>query len=138
MKEPVTNQECKFSDNGVTIYFEWSEYKNYGITLIVKNETKERIYIEWSNARIEDEPICFGNDNSFTYLNSKPDEVIHAGSTCERFITRQSEFETEGREFFYLSYLKKYNTAGSRSVIIPIKRGSDTKDYRFMLGVVGE
>lgn len=138
MKEPVQREDCVYNDWSVVISFEWSEYKNYGITVNIKNESDSRIYVEWENARIEDEPICFGNDNSFTYRDRKADEVVHAGSTCKRFIARQSEMEIDGRELFYTKYVNAYGEAGCRDFIIPIRIGDEVRDYKFKLTVKKE
>ena len=135
MKEPVEMEDCVYNDWSVVISFEWSEYKNFGITVNIKNESDKRIYVEWENARIEDEPICFDNDNSFTYRDRKADEVVHAGSTCRRFIARQSEMEIDGREFFYTKHAKEFGEAGGRDIIIPIRIGEEVKDYKFTLAI---
>lgn len=135
MAEPIRNENCIYNDWSVVISFEWSEYKNYGVTVIVKNESDSRIYIEWENARIDDEPICFGNDNLLSYKDRKPDEIVHAGSQSKRFIARQSEFEYDGRKLFYLKNLDVYGETGRRTLIIPIRIGDEIKDYRFALAV---
>lgn len=135
MKEPVEREDCVYNDWSVVISFEWSEYKNFGITVNIKNESDKRIYVEWENTRIEDEPICFDNDNSFTYRDRKADEVVHAGSTCRRFIARQSEMEIDGREFFYTKHAKEFGEAGGRDIIIPIRIGEEVKDYKFTLAI---
>lgn len=138
MTKPIYNEQCVYNDWGAVISFEWNDYKNYGVTVSIKNETDSRIYVEWGNARIEDETVCFGNDNSLTYRDKKEDEVIHAGSTCERFIARQSEFEIDGREFFYMNMIKRYGDSGERDIIIPIRFEDKTIDYRFSLKVIAD
>lgn len=138
MKEPVKTETCFFEDWSINVSFEWSEYKNYGVTVYIKNITDSRICVEWENARIDDEQICFGNDNSFTYRDKKPDEVVHSGSQCKRFIARRSEFEVDGRSLFYISNINEYSGSGGRDFIIPIRIGDEVTDYKFTLEVIGD
>ena len=138
MVKPIYNGQCTYNDWGAVISFEWSEYKNYGVTVNIKNETDSRIYVEWENARIDDEPICFSTDNSFTYQNQKPDEVVHSGSECKRFIAKRSEFEIEGRDFFHMSILKEYGSSEEVDFIIPVRFKDKTEDYKFSLKVVAD
>ena len=135
MLEPIQNETCVFNGFSFSISFEWSEYENYGVTVIVKNESDSRIYVEWENARIEDEPICFGTDNSFSYRDRKPDEVVHSGSRCKRFIARQSQFKYEGRELFHKKWAKERGISEKVVIIIPVRSGEKVKDYRFTLAV---
>ena len=121
MKEPVKTETCFFEDWSINVSFEWSEYKNYGVTVYIKNITDSRICVEWENARIDDEQICFGNDNSFTYRDKKPDEVVHSGSQCKR-----------------ISNINEYSGSGGRDFIIPIRIGDEVTDYKFTLEVIGD
>ena len=138
MTEPVMREDCTYSDYVATIAFSWSEYRNYGVTVTVSNETDSRIYVEWGNARIDDEPVCFGNDNMLTYRDRKEDEVVHVGSKCQRLIVRQSELEIDGRDFFPMRLLREYGRSGGRTVIIPVRHGEEVTDYVFKLEAVAD
>ena len=46
----------------------------YFLYLSIKNNTKDRIYIEWSNLRIAGHTILFEDDNLLTYRNKTEDE----------------------------------------------------------------
>ena len=61
------------------------------VNIYVKNNTKERIYIEWENARCNSGRIVFSDDRRITMNNAKQDESVSAYSySLTREITSQS------------------------------------------------
>ena len=68
-----------------------SGYDAYFATIYVKNNTKERIYIEWENARCNSGRIAFDDDRMITMNEPKQDESISAYSySITRDITSQN------------------------------------------------
>ena len=61
------------------------------VSIYVKNNTKERIYIEWENARCNSGKVVFSDDRRITMNNAKQDESIAAYSfSLTRQITSKS------------------------------------------------
>ncbi len=135
---PQYKDPAVFQDDNVTFEFSWDS-SDIGVNVKISNNTDSRIYIEWENSRLDDEPICFGSDNSFTYRDQKPDEVVHSGSYSKRFVARKSQFENEYRRLFYWdSTFKKYGESSAVPIIIPVKIGDNVTDYSFQIKVVSD
>ena len=81
----------KRSDKGNLLKFnaDASEYDNNWIkNFYINNETDERIYIEWENARVTDSRVIFSDDRRITMGNPKADEAVSAHShSIKRDIT---------------------------------------------------
>lgn len=61
------------------------------ISIYVKNNTNDRIYIEWENARCNSGRVVFDDDRRITMNNAKQDEAISAyGYSLTKHITSQS------------------------------------------------
>ena len=129
------NIEMLFSISETTIEFK------------VRNGNKERIMIEWQNARINGEEIAFSSDSATTFRDTKPNEVVVSNSfsvlrglfakhnfTIESTFNpitgvRSSGFTIREHGLSY-NFLKKHN--GKMSIIIPIRFADNTiKDYHF-------
>ena len=135
-----------YSDDERKIEMRFSISENT-IAFKVKNGNRERIMIEWQNARINGKEIAFGSDSATTFRDIKPDEVVVSNSySVLRDLFAKSQFTigainplTGIRDSFTiskhnLSYndLKKYN--GEMSIIIPIRFADNTtKDYHFRI-----
>ena len=76
------------SEKGKQISFSCSTPSEYSTSFIIgfhiENNTDERIYIEWENARITDSRVVFGNDSRITMGNPKADEAVSAHSNSIR------------------------------------------------------
>ncbi len=136
VEAPVFSETASFEVDSIRFSFEWKSYSDIGVKVTIDNNTTSRIYVEWNNTRLRDEPICFGDDNSFTYRDSKPDEVIHRGSYARRFIARQSQFENESKRLFNWETFEEFGSSAVCKLIIPIKRDNKVTDYLIELRVV--
>lgn len=128
----------KPSEKGKLISFNGtcSDYNQYFVTdFQVTNNTDERIYIEWQNARFGGNQIAFGTDTRLTLSQPKPDEVVYANSSSiSRSITGQN-FILSDMQYVYLPYSRIYKNVGEKAyleIIIPI-RYSDGKEDDFKL-----
>ncbi len=83
------------SEKGKLISFDCYSPSEYSTTFIrgfqVKNETDERIFIEWENARVTNSRVIFEDDRRITMGNPKADEAI---SPKSRSISREITGET--------------------------------------------
>lgn len=73
------------------------------------NNTKERVFIEWENARCEGGKVVFGDDRRISMNNPKADEAVSANSySLSRDITSMSKI---GSDFilplYHTSRIKK-------------------------------
>ena len=87
------NVVSKTSERGKLIKFN-GEARDWDVSWIrnfrVNNNTDERIYIEWENARVINSRVIFGDDRRITMGNPKADEAISAhGSSISREITSE-------------------------------------------------
>ena len=76
------------SNKGMLISFDCYSPSEYSTTFIsgfqVKNDTDERIFIEWENARVTNSRVIFGDDRRITMGNPKADEAISPNSRSIR------------------------------------------------------
>ena len=90
----VTNMNER-SEKGKLISFDCWNASEYSTTFIrgfqVKNDTDERVFIEWENARVTNSRVIFGDDRRITMGNPKADEAI---SPHGRSISREITGET--------------------------------------------
>lgn len=69
-----------------------SGYDEYFASIYLKNNTNERIYIEWENARCNSGKIAFNDDRRITMNNPKQDESVASFSySLTRKVTSQSK-----------------------------------------------
>ena len=106
-------------DSNVRFEFEYRYFEGYFLRVKVINKTDKRITIEWENARISDNQICFDSDNIYSYNNQKPDEVIHANSSSNKKISVRKR--PDNRPFIFNEDLIKKHGESVRRLIIPIK-----------------
>ena len=115
------------SEKGQQITFDayGSEYLGYWIrNFVVKNNTDERIYIEWENSRLDGSRIVFGDDSYISMRNPKADEAVSAHSTSiSREISGEKKIDLDYQlEIYDVRYLKK--NAGMKDntyIKIPIR-----------------
>lgn len=134
---PTYSDPAVYDADSVKFEFGWSR-SDIGIDVTIHNNTNSRIYVEWENTRLDDEPICFGNDNSFTYRDTKPDEVIHKGSYSKKFVAKKRQFEIETLRLFYWQTFKEYGESARCPLIIPIRFGDKVVDFSFELQVISD
>ncbi len=119
-----------FEDQNVRFEFEYKYLEGYFLRVKVKNKTDKRITIEWENARISDEQICFDTDNVYSYNNPKPDEVVHANSSSYKKIGERKSPDYRNT-IFSDDLIKKYGESVCQ-LIIPIRLASgEIIDYDF-------
>lgn len=107
----------------------------YGFT--VTNNTDKRIYIEWENARFDEDRLVFGTDSRLTMGNPKADEAVPANSkSICRAITNQTRAGAE----YLINYLynpkKLKSEPGKKSeikLIIPIRFSDDSVEDYFLV-----
>lgn len=117
-------------DSNVRFEFEYRYFEGYFLRVKVINKTDKRITIEWENARISGEQICFDTDNIYSYNNPKPDEVVHANSSAYKKIGERKS--PDYRPFIFNEDLIKKHGESVRRLIIPIKLPSgEIVDYDF-------
>lgn len=87
-----------------------------------RNNTSERIYIEWENARWYGSKIVFSNDRLILANVAKTDEAVSAGnSSILRNISSESN-ASGGFKLFDYKYLKKHpGEKSSTNFSIPIR-----------------
>lgn len=104
----------------------------YGFT--VTNNTDNRIFIEWENARFDESRVVFSDETRLTMGNPKADEVVFAKS---RSISRTMTNQTRAGATYLLNFLydpqklkKNIGTKAETKLIIPIRFPDDTvEDY---------
>lgn len=70
--------------NAITLLCYASSYSEEFLAIYIKNETNERIFIEWENARCDGGKIVFSDDRRITMNNPKVDEAVSANSESLR------------------------------------------------------
>lgn len=111
------------SDRGKLIEFhgeakEWDE--NWIRNFYIRNNTNERVYIEWENARLTGSRIIYGDDRRITMGNPKADEAVSAhGSSIMRQITGETYI---GSEWVIPLFRTK-----------DLKKNLSDKDYTFIM-----
>ena len=138
MVSPISSETPVYENDSIRFEFEWRDYKNYGIYIKIINSKTSRIYVEWENARVQNERLCFGDDNIITYKQKREDEVIHASSYSRKFVGRKSDFTGRDTQIFPMSKVKETGESECREIILPIKHEDKTTDYRFALKIIGD
>ena len=118
-----------YEDSRVSFTFDWKEYKNYCISVRIKNLTDSRIYVEWENARIDNSQVTFDTDTYRNYQDPKPDEVIHGGSYTERNLMERKYIHSS-IGIFPIDFMKYGGDSSSCNLIIPIRFGDEVVDYK--------
>lgn len=134
MVQPYESENTFFADDSVAISFSRTYHQVPYVQ--VENLTKNRIYIEWENARYEKSRIAFGEDSRISMRYPKADEMIPAGE------------KSSSHSGFYEEHLVNENGAwnpfnderifeyGKRSIefLIPIRfSNGSTRDYKMMV-----
>lgn len=117
-------------DSNVRFEFEYRYLEGYFLRVKVINKTDRRITIEWENAMISGEQICFDTDNIYSYNNPKPDEVVHANSSAYKKIGERKSLDYRSI-LFEDDFIKKHGESVCH-LIIPVKFPSgEIIDYDF-------
>lgn len=94
----------------------------------IENKTEDRLYIEWENARLDNNKIVFGDDTMLTMRNEKTDEVVIAHAKTKKRLTRRDYvFENMVKKLTTKSIIKK-NGSDSATFVLPIKYNEKTYD----------
>lgn len=105
----------------------------------ISNQTNGRIYVEWDNARIDNNKVLFSDDRPITMNLKKEDEVIMAGgSIYNKEITHKGKYyDSMGLlPLFKEKEMKKNNRAYNYNLILPIRLADGSiKDYAFKIKV---
>lgn len=135
----------KHSDKGKRVSFDWyaSEYLPMITYFRCKNNTDERIFIEWENARMEgNDKIVFGSDSQLTMNNPKSDEAVSPKSnSIERNLTSSFYMSypiatNGGCVFNYKKLKKNIGNKEIRFLKIPIRFSDNTiEEYKITIGV---
>lgn len=110
-----------------------SKYDENFITVFFWNNTNERVYIEWENARCNSGKVIFGDDRRITMNNAKADEAISPHSTS---LTREiTSMDNIGSNYlmplFSIKNIQK-GTDGNIYLKIPVKfADGSVEEYRF-------
>lgn len=96
---------------------------SYGdITFYMYNNNRERVYIEWENAKMNHSRIVFGDDSRLTMSRTKADEAVMGFSSSEtRDIYPQSYVSSDFVIPIYDTEKVSGGEKASFSVVIPIR-----------------
>lgn len=72
----ISSYHSEDKKKAVELVYLPSAYSENFLTVYLWNNTSERIYIEWENARCEYGKVIFGDDRRITMNNAKADEAI--------------------------------------------------------------
>ncbi len=121
-----------YNDSIVSISFSLSNDCSFLHVMIINN-TNERIAIEWENAKIFGDQVCFDNDSRLTMGREKPDEVImRGGYTSKNLLPKGYVLSSRVLPMFQTKPLKKGETRGTY-VTIPVKYKGKAYDIEIQL-----
>lgn len=128
--EDISNE---YEDSIVKLYFDVSEKALY---LKIYNKTKNRMYLEWENFRIDDSAIAFDTDRRLKMDEPKSDEVIfpNNSSTHNYLIPKKAIDDSSIGDWWDIDKIKKIGEQFSR-IIVPIRLNDKNIDYVFHIGV---
>lgn len=109
---------------------------NYFITIEIINNTKDRIELEWENAKFESGRVLFPDDTGLTKNNQRANEVIFGGDKLKKEFTSQSFFDEyldSLKKIYSMKLVKKNGGELKRTLILPVIHNGETTDYRFEL-----
>ncbi len=81
----ITSRHAENRKDAVKLTCISSAYDESFLTIYLWNNTNERVFIEWENARCQSGKVVFGDDRRITMTNTKADEAVSANS---RSLTR--------------------------------------------------
>ena len=121
-----------YRDSIVSISF--SLYDNCSfLHVMISNNTNERIAVEWENAKIFGDQVCFDNDSRLTMGRAKQDEVIMKGDYISKnLLPKGNVLSSRVMPLFQTKPLKKGETRGTY-VTIPVKYKGKTYDIEIQL-----
>lgn len=111
------------ADNLVTFRASGNAYDGSYVSYFrMDNNTGERVYIEWENARLDGGKVVFDSDTRLTMGNPKADEAVSAHShSIMRNLTSMNKVTSDSiRPIYEVSELKKGKTRIA-SLNIPVK-----------------
>lgn len=110
-----------------------SNYNDDFITVYLWNNTNERVYIEWENARCEFGKVIFSDDRRITMNNAKSDEAIspHSSSLTRKITSMNNIGSDYIRPLFSIKNIKK-GIDENINLKIPIKFADGSiEEYEF-------
>ena len=127
------NLTKEYEDSIVKIYFDVNEKSLY---LKIYNKTKNRMYLEWENFRIDNSAIAFDTDRRLKMDEQKSDEVIFPDnySTHNYVIPKKAVEDSYIKDWWNIDKIKKAGEQFTK-VIIPIRVNDINIDYVFCIGV---
>lgn len=140
--EPVQTPNYSYTTDSLTFEVFPSFYSNGkegSIYFDVLNNTANRIYIEWENARLEDSRTVFSNERMFEIDRPKQDESVISGeqSISKELIPERYVFPNRPLGPLWDKSLLEKGYNQTASLIVPIrKEGQKTKDYKFKIKFV--
>lgn len=120
-----------FKNDSICIMFGANEYS---CGVYVKNNTDQRIYVEWSNFRFDGSPIVFDTDNRLFMNNKKEDEVVMPGEWLDKNVIQKNLVgDSWVTPWLSRKYIKKGGEQTAK-IIVPIRYANgDVKDYVFVI-----
>ena len=132
VESPCYSDTATFENDSIKCVFEWSSITNNSLELTITNKLNSRIYVEWENVRIDDEPICFETDTKFTYKQKKENDAVAQGGKTKKEIQTYNLFESALFHMFYKSNIKKKGY-DERRINLSIKYQTESIDYPIVL-----
>ena len=135
LTKPYESSDLYFSDDKIGVdFFPIKDYDGiYFIGITVKNNTANRIYIEWENARINGSKVVFSDDSRLLMSNVKSDEVVVSGEKSEtkKIMPKDNVHDN------HLLALFRYNNDRSIDIpiILPIRYDNNIVDYKFSINL---
>lgn len=126
----VEGQTNKYEDDTIKVSF--FPHRNY-LEIEIFNKTKERIYIEWENARIGNSAVAFGTDIKIKIDEPKANEVVYP----ESYSIRTELFPKNNIDSKVWMDIDEIQKKGEKfcNIILPVIIGEKTKDYIFKIGI---
>ena len=134
VESPCYSDTATFENDSIRCEFFWNSIINNSLGVTITNKLKSRIYVEWNNVRIDDEPICFETDTRFTYKLKKEDDAIAQGGKTKKIILTYNLFESALFHMFYKRNIKKKGY-DERRINLSIKYQTESIDYPIVLRV---
>lgn len=134
--KPIMSDELTFSTDSIEVkFFYW---KTDGeLRIKIQNKTKERIYIEWENARFDNSRIVFGSDSRLSMKNPKADELIHANSISHAKTIMPEGWVSSDYVITLIDESRVMKKGGHEcDIILPVRFSSgEVIDYTFLIHI---
>lgn len=135
VKEEVTliSNHSEERTNAVELKCIASSYDASFLMMYLWNNTNDRIFIEWENARCEGGKIVFGDDRRITMNNAKPDEAVSSKETSlTRSVTSYNRIGSDNIRPLYSLKLLKGGSSDIVTLKIPVRfKDGSVEEYTF-------